>query len=111
MPKLSRFLARPLGAVVVCVTLTSTTLIPAVQAQTREQLYEGFLGELHGAATQYIALGLHYRHDDDCTNRGCVLMGPTDDRDACEEWVKSYNRIDPYDAARCVAATPFLDGQ
>ncbi len=79
-------------------------------AQTREQLYEAYLSELHGVATQYVVLGLLYRHDDDCTNRGCVLMGPTDNREACEEWVKFYNRIDPYDAARCVEATPFLSG-
>lgn len=77
-------------------------------AQTRDQFYEAYLRELHGVVTQYVVLGLHYSHDDDCTNRGCVLLGPTDDREACEEWVKQYNRIDPYDVARCLEATPFL---
>lgn len=81
----------------------------AARAQSRDQLYEAYLAELLRPDAQYVALGLHFRHDDDCTNRGCVLMGPTDDRDACEEWVKHYNRIDPYDAARCFEATPFLD--
>lgn len=83
----------------------------AAQAQTRDQLFNAYLAELHGSATEYVALGLHYRHDVDCTSRGCVLMGPTDNRDACEEWVKHYNRIDPYDVARCVEAGPFFRGQ
>lgn len=112
--KWRRWRASPAGRVALAALVAGLAAAPGphdATAQTRDQFYEAYLRELHGVVTQYVVIGLHYSHDDNCTNRGCVLLGPTDDRDACEEWVKHYNRIDPYDAARCLEATPFLGGQ
>ncbi|MCI4666262.1 MAG: hypothetical protein MRY74_16235 [Neomegalonema sp.] len=66
--------------------------------------YEDYLAELRTPKPSYVAVSNHFRHDEsgECGELGCVLMGPTDDKDACERWVEAYNRVDPFDHARCV---------
>ena len=68
-------------------------------------LFENFQAELNSPSPQYVAVSNHFRHaevDPSCEASGCVLMGPTDDREACERWIEAYNAVDPYDHARCI---------
>lgn len=74
----------------------------AAPARAAEVEYEEFLAELEDPGVQFVVISNHFRHSVGCTSRGCVLMGPTNDRAACEEWSKAYNRVDPYDHTRCV---------
>ena len=69
--------------------------------------YEAFLAELNDAGAQYVVVSNHFRHKVACSGRGCVLMGPTDDREACRQWARSYNALDPLDYARCIETVDF----
>lgn len=76
-----------------------------------QDLYARFLAELADPGAQYVVLSNHHRHDTGCTSRGCILMGPTEDREACREWASAYNTADPYDYARCVDAGDYISLQ
>ena len=69
--------------------------------------YADYLAEMNDARAQFVVVSNHYRHDVGCTSRGCILMGPTEDRDACEDWATAYNTVDPLDHARCVEAADY----
>ncbi len=84
---------------------------PAAEAQTDDRLRALYEASLRNPGPQWAAISNHFSHQARCYDAGCVLMGPTDDRDACEEWAKAYNRDDPYDHARCVPASPLIDEQ
>ncbi|MEL6318538.1 MAG: hypothetical protein AAFR16_12980 [Pseudomonadota bacterium] len=75
-------------------------------AQTSARDFEAYLAELASPAAHYVVVSNHFRHDVDCTSKGCVVMGPMEDRAACEDWSKRYNRVDPFDHTRCVVADP-----
>ena len=60
--------------------------------------------ELQRGPGEWVVVGTHFRHADDCTTYGCVLIGPMNDEDACKEWARFYNRRDPHDHVRCVSA-------
>ncbi len=72
-----------------------------------ERAYEA---ERRARTGQWVVISNHFRHSDNCTSDGCILMGPTDDRDACEAWSRQYNRVDPLDHTRCIEARFYTDG-
>ena len=84
----------------------AASVAPAA-AQSEIALQEQYQDERHGLVEEWVAVSDHYKHSDNCTSDGCVIMGPMSDRDACEEWTRTYNRIDPFDHARCVSARSY----
>lgn len=79
----------------------------AGQTAGADDSYAAFLAELNDPGAQFVVLSNHFRHDTGCTSHGCILMGPTENREACEEWAANYNTADPYDHARCVDAAGY----
>ena len=77
------------------------------KAQVAPLDYEAFLAELNDAGAQYVVVSNHFRHEVACSGRGCVLMGPTDDQEACKDWARGYNEIDPLDYARCIESVDY----
>lgn len=75
-------------------------------AAAGERLYAEYLAEIGRPDPHFVAVSNHFRHTEDCTRSGCVIMGPTQDRAACEDWARAWNQFDPYDHARCVEADP-----
>lgn len=80
----------------------------AVWAQNQDRERAAFRAEIERPGPQWVVVSKHFRHTVRCAAGGCVLMGPTDDKGACEEWSKLYNSADVYDHSRCVPAEPFL---
>ncbi len=76
----------------------------APAAAQQEAAFEAYLAEMNDPSPDYVAVSSHYRHAESgaCLPDGCVLMGPTDDKEACDRWSAAYNRIDPYDHTRCI---------
>ena len=68
-----------------------------------------FLDGLEEADGEWIVVSQHYKHTENCIKLGCILSGPVADQDACKAWAKEYNKKDPFDHARCVDGTGYLD--
>ncbi len=75
----------------------------AAAAQDNEE-YLSYLSELETPGEQWVVISYHYTHGLDCTQYGCVIIGPTENKDACQEWARLYNGGDPDDHSRCVRA-------
>lgn len=97
----------PMGRYARTLTMAAALIAPASALFSAELEYEQYLGELENPSAQYVVVSNHFRHDVGCTSRGCILMGPTTDRDACQEWSRAYNRLDPYDHSRCVESSDY----
>ena len=80
--------------------------LPALAAP-QEDLRQAYEYELTTPPGDWIVVGNHYRHTNNCAAHGCVVMGPMNDKDACEQWAKDYNRHDPLDHTRCVDASDY----
>lgn len=92
----------------VAASAASALVLLAAQPLAAADLeYEEYLAELENPSAQYVVVSNHFRHDVGCTSHGCIIMGPTTDRDACEEWSKYYNRVDAYDHSRCVESSDY----
>lgn len=87
-----------------CALAGALALAAAASAREGERAFEAYIAELNLPRSQFVVVSNHFRHDVDCTSRGCVVMGPMEDREACEEWSRAYNRVDPFDHTRCVEA-------
>lgn len=85
--------------------LMAATASAAVADEQEEQAYRM---EIESPGEEWVVISYHYRHSDACTSFGCVIIGPTEDRDACQEWARAYSAADPTDHARCVSAEPYL---
>ena len=92
------------AAVAAALSLTAPAL---ASAQVGPLDYESFLAEMNDAGAQYVVVSNHFRHKVACSGRGCILMGPTDDREACRQWAGAYNKLDPLDYARCVESKDY----
>ena len=77
----------------------------AVSAQ--QDLRAEYERELASQAGEWVVVGNHFRHSDNCTVHGCIVMGPMIDQEACEEWSRDYNLHDPLDHTTCVDATKY----
>ena len=95
--------ARILSAIACIGLLVSAS--PATSQQNEE--YEQFRSDFDNSGSEWVVISYHFRHGDDCTTYGCVIIGPTGDRPACEEWASLYNGADPFDHVRCVDATSY----
>ncbi|MCI4664471.1 MAG: hypothetical protein MRY74_07090 [Neomegalonema sp.] len=89
-----------------CAALALASFLAPV-ARAQEALHDLYAQELKPKPQEWVVIGHHFRHSDNCTSDGCVVMGPMDDREACEEWARDYNRHDPYDHTRCVEAKDY----
>lgn len=78
-----------------------------VAAQLDTRAFEAFLSSLRNPGAQYVVVSNHFRHDVGCTSTGCILMGPMDDLESCQDWSRAYNSADPYDHTRCVEASDY----
>ena len=72
-----------------------------------QEVVSGYEAERGGWVPEWIVISNHFRHSENCTSDGCVVMGPMTDRAACEEWSRRYNKIDPFDHTRCVSAKAY----
>lgn len=77
-----------------------------IAAAQQDEAFEAYLAEMNDPNPGYVAVSNHFRHEGEapCGPDGCVLLGPTDDLEACERWSEAYNLVDPYDYTRCIAA-------
>ena len=82
------------------------TLGALAMAQQSEE-YLAYLAELEKPGPQWVVISYHFRHGDGCTTYGCVIVGPTNDEDACRNWSRLYNRGAIEDHSRCVMADPY----
>ncbi|MEO1331296.1 MAG: hypothetical protein AAFW46_16725 [Pseudomonadota bacterium] len=95
-------------AILAAVLLAAVSAASAPAALANEQERAAYRAAVERPGPQWIIISNHFKHSFRCFGGGCVLMGPTDDRAACEEWARDYNEGDPFDHARCVSAEPFL---
>ncbi|MEL6979247.1 MAG: hypothetical protein AAGM38_11275 [Pseudomonadota bacterium] len=94
------------GAALLLLASAPSAALPQSAPGGRES-FAAFTAELNDPGAQFVVVSSHFRHQVSCASQGCVLMGPTEDQDACEEWASHYNRIDPFDHARCVVSTEY----
>lgn len=103
-------MARPL---LLAILLVAAPCVGAAQetrgseALRRDDLRNEYERELTSTRGQWVVIGTHFRHADNCTSYGCVVMGPMNDHDACIEWSRAYNTHDPYDHTSCVDASDY----
>lgn len=69
--------------------------------------YSRYRAEIENPGPQWVVISYHFRHGADCTSLGCVIVGPTESQEACEEWATLYNSGDPYDHVRCTSAANY----
>lgn len=78
-------------------------LAGAAAAQDAQFSEEDYQDERQGYVDEWVVVSDHYKHANNCTSDGCIIMGPMSDHDACQEWSRDYNKIDPLDHSRCVS--------
>lgn len=101
-------LSKTVGSLVLIAGLTSASF---GVAQTADGFDDSLLNSGEDAGVEWVVISNHFKHSENCTSRGCILMGPTVDRDACDDWAKVYNRKDPFDHARCVEAIDYVQSE
>ena len=89
------------------IAILALAVVTLSRVASADELQEAFLAAQSGAPEEWVVISNHFRHSENCTSDGCIVMGPMSDREACEDWSASYNRIDPFDHTRCVAARSY----
>ena len=69
--------------------------------------YGFFKAEIDNVGAEWVVISYHFIHGEDCTTFGCIIIGPTEDKAACDEWASLYNRGNPFDHSRCVSAAGY----